>query len=214
MLSNRQINALLMSSILCTALMAGRIYMTQNITYIFLGWNLFLAWVPIYFAARLKNHVLNNKFKYWKYAMLYVLWLLFFPNSPYIITDLIHIQGNHNSINWYDSLLIFSFAFTGLSTGILSLHWVQQASSKAFNNIVGWLITVASSLLAGFGVYAGRMLRWNSWDLFTDPLHLLKEALSQVNDHTAQSMTLAFGLFILSSYIVTLHISNSPKHHE
>ena len=66
--------------------------------------------------------------------------------------------------------------------------------------------------LAGFGVYLGRFSRWNSWDLFTRPHHLLADALHQLLNPTALKLTLAFGLILALCYFVFLSFIQLARH--
>ncbi|MDN5211165.1 DUF1361 domain-containing protein [Fulvivirgaceae bacterium BMA12] len=188
--------------------MSARIFITGNITYIFLSWNLFLAWVPLALAFMLRKTYHQGDHPLSKVVLmpLFSLWLLFFPNAPYLVTDLVHINYHYGARYWFDLVLIYLFAFSGLSTGMLSLYWVHQVIKEMFSPIWGWLAVAGSSLLAGYGVYLGRILRWNSWDLFTHPLQVLKDSTLQIHDHTAQAITLVFGLLLFSIYFLFISL--------
>ncbi len=94
-------------------LLSIRIMRTGDFYFLFLPWNLFLAWVPFFLSSRSYQNCLEEKSKL-KSVLLWVLWFLFYPNAPYIITDLVHLGTSTIVPKWYDSLLIFSFALTGL----------------------------------------------------------------------------------------------------
>src|SRR6185503_17284547 len=97
------------------SLLIIRILLSNELTYIFLAWNLFLAWIP--FALSQKLSKLNNR---WKILFITALWLLFLPNAPYIITDFLHLKQRTPIPYWYDILLLFSASLNGLLLGILS----------------------------------------------------------------------------------------------
>lgn len=145
----------------------------QGPSFLFLVWNLFLAWVPYGIALLIKR----DQTKWIRYGFLGI-WLLFFPNAPYIITDLLHLRERLPVPLWYDMLTIFSFAWTGLIFGYLSLVRIQKLFFNRWGALVGNLITAFIWLLAGLGIYIGRFLRWNSWDVLTRPLALLVDLSS------------------------------------
>lgn len=137
--------------------------------HLFFIWNVFLAWIPYWLSAYFKEEAKTN----WRHYVVTFLWLLFLPNAPYIITDLQHLKLYSPMPIWYDSLLFFLFALTGLALGFFSmrrldLFW-KLRTSKAFHTpLIIFVWTLCS-----IGVYIGREGRWNSWDLFTRPWDLL-----------------------------------------
>lgn len=205
---SKPIKALALSALLSVILMFSRIFLTENTAYIFLSWNLFLAWVPLILAFMLRKihrtqHRPFSKIMLWP---LFSLWLLFFPNAPYLVTDLVHVNYQYGAKYWFDLALIYLFAFSGLSTGMMSLYWVHQVIKEIFSPFWGWTMVVCCSLLAGYGVYLGRILRWNSWDLFANPWQLLQDSTTQIYDQTAQAITLVFGLLLFCSYFLFISL--------
>ena len=146
--------------------------------YLFLPWNLFLAWVPYAFAHQLLP---GRGFPAANGALL-VLWLLFFPNAPYIITDFLHLRPRPPIPVWYDTLMLFSFAWTGLLLGFCSLMEVQAFAEHQWNKKWAQLGAALAILLGSFGVYMGRFLRWNSWDAFIRPLDVLYSVMQLAYD--------------------------------
>jgi len=98
-----------------------------------------------------------------------VLWLLFFPNAPYMLTDFIHLQSSPTAPLWYDALMLSAFAWTGLLLGFASLYLMQMVWRRAAGSVLSWLGVVAALGLASFGVYLGRFVRFNSWDALVRP---------------------------------------------
>lgn len=148
-----------------TGMIACRMMYAQSLGYIFLLWNLFLAWIPFKISLWLSAKDIGK----WKAALLIAVWLLFFPNALYIITDLIHLEQKTNVPVWYDAILLFTCAITGLLLAFASLYKVElflyrQMSSIAVNKVIVFCLFIGS-----FGVYLGRFLRWNSWDILTNP---------------------------------------------
>ena len=205
---SKPIKALALIAALSLILMFSRIFLTGNMSYIFLAWNLFLAWVPLILAMiiRTVHRDGSNRFSGLILWPLFLIWLLFFPNAPYLVTDLVHVNYQHSPKYWFDLVLIYLFAFSGLSTGMMSLYWVHQVIKEIFSPFWGWLMVICSSLLAGYGVYLGRILRWNSWDLFAHPWQLLQDSTSQIYDQTAQAITLVFGLLLFCAYFLFISL--------
>ena len=194
----RIVLALLLASCLSIAMLAVRIMYTQHITYIFLAWNLFLAWLPFTFA--LTAYQLRGR----PLLMLPFcgLWLLFLPNAPYIITDLMHLNFSSSMPIWYDTIMLFSFALTGLLLGFLSLYLMQALVVRRFGWEWGWLFVALMLGLSGLGVYIGRFLRWNSWDIFTDPLTLLQSLLDPELFLKAFVVTTLLSLVSIFAYVI------------
>ncbi len=187
----------------CLGLIAIRVLRTGSPGFLFLAWNLFLACVPL---ALSRTAVSMNRRGASSLAQgtLFLFWLLFLPNAPYIITDLVHVVPPTGIRSWYDTGTVLSCAAAGLLVGYLSLRDMQQLVEDRFGNAVGWVMVGAASMLSGFGVYLGRVMRWNSWDAVTNPvaffssiLELLVHARSQPQTY---AMTLLFGLGLLLGY--------------
>ena len=149
----------------------GEAYILVNVTFIFLAWNLFLAWIPYLISLNLEwfDRRKSNKMVL---GLVLLAWLLFFPNAPYLITDLIHLEHRAPIPEWFDLMLFFSFAWTGLILGFLSLQEVQFFLKKRLGQRKSTILVCLALLLCGFGVYLGRFQRWNSWDFFMHPTRL------------------------------------------
>lgn len=146
---------------------------TRSITYLFLIWNLFLAWIPYWISMALEY--LPKK---WMAVPMLLAWLVFLPNAPYIVTDLLHV-GYHPPVPiWYDTMLIFSFAWTGLLLGYLSILDVQKYLDKNVGENWSAVLVWAAIILCAFGVYLGRYQRWNTWDILTQPYQLFMEIMA------------------------------------
>lgn len=141
---------------------------------LFLIWNLFLAWVSYIISANfIKKDISVNRF-----ILFFIPWLLFFPNAPYLVTDVFHIAGRVPQLLWYDSLICFFFGWIGLFLGILSLFHIHQYLKSKLSYFFSELVIFFICFISSFGVYLGRFERWNSWDIFTNPLELTKHSLS------------------------------------
>lgn len=196
---------LILATGFCFSLLSFRYYHTSLITYRFLVWNLFLAWIPYWLSIlwlaipRIQN---------WKTGMLgiFMTWLLFLPNAPYILTDLFHLHPRGRVPLWYDLILLLSFAGTGLLLGFLSLYHWHRLISKHWGEIGGGLFATFCLVMSSYGVYLGRYLRWNSWDLFTHPEILLRELARQWlfpwAHTTMYKVILVLSAFLILAYFV------------
>lgn len=149
-------------------LLAFRMSYTGSFEYSFYIWNTFLALIPYLCSNQLihcrKVHVVA--------LMLIAGWLLFFPNAPYIITDLFHYEEKSNFPVWYDLILVTSGTWNGLILGIVSLMQVEAFLSHHMKPIWVKVCVFVSLLLCGYGIFIGRFLRFNSWDIVNKPREL------------------------------------------
>lgn len=156
---------LLMAIGFTMSLLLIRIVYTRELTYGFYVWNTFLAVMPVLFSRQLTG---LNKLSP-KAFLLIVCWLAFFPNAPYIITDLFHYTEKPPVPKWFDLLLVTSAAWNGLILGIISLMQVEQFLTRLLKQLWVKVIIITSFGLCGYGIYIGRFLRFNSWDVITNP---------------------------------------------
>src|ERR1044071_4068920 len=135
--------------------------------------------------------------------ILLIIWILFWPNSPYIITDLLHLREKQVPL-WYDLGLILSFAWAGLMLGFISLIEIQNLIRKRSNRIWGWAFATLMLLLGSLGIYIGRYGRLNSWDVF-NPDKLFSTMVMHWQDQLMRfdlvGMTLLYFVFLLLGYL-------------
>lgn len=191
------------SLVLSVALVAARIHVSGTHYFRFLLWNLFLAFIPYIVSTWLAYYTTKRK-NILVIGCATAMWLLFFPNAPYILTDLFHLRPRHEIPYWYDLLLILSFAWNGLILAYVSLVEMQQVFSKLFNKVASWLFVIVSLCLSAFGIYLGRFLRWNSWDIVTNPQGLAFDVVDRFIHPFAHGrtwyMTLGFSAFLIVGY--------------
>lgn len=199
----KEILFLLGCSILCFCMSVFRVYVTGSGKFLFLNWNLFLAFVPWATTLLVANHPTLSRQKRIVLPIL-AMWLLFFPNSPYIFTDLLHLRYSSSATAWYDMGLILCFAWTGLIYGFMSLFELEKLLANLMSK--RWIPIVSTVLLfvTGFGVYLGRFLRWNSWDILSHPEGLAYDIIQRIVDPFSHprtwGMTLLIGLFLNMIY--------------
>lgn len=184
----------------CVALLALRAARAQNAVFFFLIWNLFLAVVPFVAAelfARAKGHLVR-----WP---AFAVWLLFLPNAPYIVTDFIHLRARPPVPLWFDVLLLISCAGTGLLLGYGSVMLVQRTIAKRWSVRAGWLVAAFALLLSAFGIYLGRFVRFNSWEVVTDPIPLFADIANRLMNPMAHprtfAVTILYGVALLLGYM-------------
>jgi uncharacterized membrane protein len=198
--------ALITTSVVCVFLVALRILWTQQIRYGFLIWNLFLAWLPLFFALLTWDYYRASGGRNWRFTALAGAWLLFFPNAPYIFTDLIHLTLGFRAHFWVDLVLILTCALTVLILGFVSLFLLQSIVSRMVGALGSWLFIAAVAGLSGFGIYMGRFLRFNSWDVLFRPAKVYHGINSWAADPFAHSTTFAFpalfATFVFLSYLM------------
>jgi uncharacterized membrane protein len=135
-----------------------------------------------------------------------VLWLLFLPNAPYVVTDLKYINGFSGASALYNVVLLASAAWTGLFLGLTSLFLMHAVARRLVGSFNAWALVVGAVALSSFGIYLGRVQRWNSWDVFTRPGSLFGSLASGLLDPLSHpypiAVTILFTSFLLASYLV------------
>ena len=152
----------------CCGLIFFRVKRTGSEYFLFLIWNLFLACIPL-FASRLLQVAHTKRIPDVIQLALLAVWLVFLPNAPYILTDLIHLEQGPTRLYWYDMAMLLSCGGVGLLLGYSSMFDVHRVVEARFGQRVAWVVATGTLLLSGFGIYLGRALRWNSWDVVTNP---------------------------------------------
>ncbi len=189
------IAALAFATAVCVIMLAVRVLYANSTAYIRMLWNLFLAWLPMLAALAAYNLRKRDARRGW--AMIVpcaFVWLLFFPNAPYMVTDMLHLQPRYGVPLWYDLLLLVSFAWTGTFLGLVSLYLMHTLVRRSAGVPAGWLFTFTVLAITGFGVYLGLFPRWNSWDLFLNPMSLLSDVWQRVRHPFADSRTIVFSM--------------------
>jgi uncharacterized membrane protein len=185
-----------------------RFLFTNNVAFFFIIWNLFLAWIP-YFISSYFQKIYSAKS--WKQILVLLTWLLFFPNALYIVTDLIHLNDKTNVPKWFDAVIIFSACVLGLMMAFISLLRVEHFFEHRFGNKKVNLFIFAILFIASFGVYLGRFLRWNSWDVIGNPTALFLSIVDRIfyPFHHLQTWGITF-IFTVLFYLLYLSIKKMP----
>jgi uncharacterized membrane protein len=192
-------------SALVVAMVAVRVVYTGNDYHTNLVWNLFLAWIPFGVAMYVYDSYRRGtgRVQLWTAG---AVWLVFFPNAMYIVTDFKWLRDSAGAPIWYDVVLVASAAWCGLLLGFMSLYLMQAVVRDALGAGRAWVFVFGTLALGSFGVYLGRFERWNSWDVFTRPRLLAQDilpALAHPQDYPkAVAVTVLFTAFLAMSYLV------------
>jgi uncharacterized membrane protein len=192
-------------SLFCVALVAVRNYHTGDPNFRYLIWNLFLAWIPFALAVFVYDRW-RRRGAGLTLFLLAALWLLFFPNAPYIATDFVHLQRDPLAPYWYDAVTISAFAWMGVLLGFASLYLMQTVVRQWRGELAGWIFAVVAIGLGSLGIYLGRFLRLNSWDAVEHPSVLPRILHAVARDpfayQEAIAVTLLFTFALMFAYFL------------
>ena len=160
---------LVAASAFCVALVLVRYGESGSTKFTGLIWNLFLAWIPFALAVAVYDQWRRGRRASGSLFALGALWLLFFPNAPYIVTDFVHLERTNDAPYWYDAVTVSAFAWTGVLLGFASLFLVQTVVRQWRGVVAGWTFAAVALALGSLGIYLGRFLRLNSWDAVEHP---------------------------------------------
>jgi uncharacterized membrane protein len=209
---------LLASTFFSCTLVVLRIIHSHSPLFVFMTWNLFLAYIPYalsnWLTARRKRRKHSTLAFRLTNGSVILAWLLFIPNTFYILTDLFHlVDSRHPRVpEWFDLVMIFSFAWNGLLLGILSVRQMEKLlpGRNVFRN--GLFVTVIMGL-SSLGVYTGRYLRYNSWDVISNPFQLTADMLNMIvhplRNGQAWSMIACFTILLSFIYNMLKKISQA-----
>ncbi len=184
------------ATLMAVVLVRLRFIGTDSLRYAFLVWNLFLAWIPFIVAYIIYTLPLSRRALLAIAPLSALLWLVFFPNAPYILTDFQHLSAPSDGFPvWYDVLLLMWAAFTGLFLGMVSLFLMQEIVRREFGSWFGWGFVLVVTGLTSMGVYMGRFLRWNSWDILGNFGDMAQFTLYYILHPTSRSLVFA-GVFV------------------
>lgn len=199
----------LVPAVLCTVLaaclLAIRLDWSEHYSFAFLAWNLFLAWAPYTLALLARVLMVRGHGRGWVLAPLAAGWLALFPNAPYLLTDFIHLHQRPVVPLWFDAALLALFAATGWMLGLLSLEIWKQWLEERWGRRSAWAFVGVTSLLCGYGIYLGRVERWNSWHVLTHPGSLFTSIAAHLREPLSfpylPGLTVSFALLLPLSYV-------------
>lgn len=173
---------------------------THSLEHMWLMWNLLLAIIPLFAAAMFARARRTTSQAIW-----FVVWLLFLPNAPYIVTDFIHLAQTPRVPLWFDIAMFTSFAATGLLLAYSSLDDIRMTIAQRFGVATSWIVAFTALLLSGFGIYLGRFVRLNTWDVLLDPLGLAtyigRGVVNPLSHQRTIAVTLIYGVGLVVGYL-------------
>jgi uncharacterized membrane protein len=203
--------ALVLASGFCLALVWVRAWRTGSNGYGFLAWNLELAWIPFVVAIAFYDSWRRGRSR-WLLVTLGSLWLLFLPNAPYMVTDLVHLGRIGGAPLWYDGAMISAFAGTGLLLGLGSVFLVHTVALRTLGPRLGWAVLLPVLALCSAGVVLGRFARLNSWDALVRPGRLVQFVVAHATDPLASrraiAATVGYAAFLVLAYVVLYAVSS------
>ncbi|WP_027624328.1 DUF1361 domain-containing protein [Clostridium lundense] len=200
-----------------------------NLKQIYMIWNVILAWIPLEIAILIYNLSYKGGKKKSNKIIIFalgIIWLIFYPNSPYITTDYIHLSTNKYYFSnpnykpysnvprviynkdfsiWFDFINIGIGVWLGYIVGFLSLYLNQNLIRKHSNKFFSWIFVVVVNILSGFAIYLGRFIRWNSWDVIVNPKNFIVILISHINNQSLY-YTMVFGIFSFTLYLINYFI--------
>jgi uncharacterized membrane protein len=188
---NQQDKIVLALLVFSFALLAARMLYSQQIMYGFYAWNTILALVPYWCSQQVSKA--STKIKR---NVLLMLWLLFLPNAPYLLTDVLHLENRYPIPFWFDVLLVIQFAFLGMFVGFLAIKNVEHFLQQSYSHKATRIITNASFLLCAYGIYLGRFIRFNSWDFVANPFALIEVSVERIINPMDHLKTWSFTLIV------------------
>lgn len=154
--------------------------LAYNFSWMF--FNLILSLIPVVLVFTLKGK-LNQKIR----VILLFLWLIFLPNTIYLITDIQYFVHQFKYLNFPEiviSILMYGFVVAmGIVTYMISLKPFENiiSNNKSFkkNKVILYILL---NLLLAFAVILGKFQRTHSWYIFTQPLRVANDVYMVLTD--------------------------------
>ena len=198
--------ALIAASAICVAMLVARRAIYGQWALEFLVWNLILAWIPLLFAIPIYAIRARRIHRPMLLMLCAAIWFFFYPNAPYLITDLVHLKTRAPVPRWYDLITLMSYAWTGVLVGNLSLYLLQEVIRAWRGRAASWLFAISMLAVGALGVFVGRFWRWNSWEAFLRPHELAGEAIQRLQTMAVAELALFSGTFFAFSLLTYITI--------
>ena len=158
------------------------------------------------------NHLFRGKQKGFQITCIGFLWIIFFPNSFYLMTDIIHLgKGIRTAPVWFDAISLLSYGICGLLFGIVSLKMMEEKACELFGRKRSAVVRVVFIYVSCFGIFLGRFLRWNTWDLLMNFFNLASDVAGLFfclpKFLFVCKFTFVAGTFLNLLYIVLVHFN-------
>jgi uncharacterized membrane protein len=191
-----------------------RVLVTGSTRYSFIPWNLALAWISLLFAVNLVRNLKKERWSGWRNISFTLLWLAFLPNTWYVLTDFIHVTPNGEISQLYDIALISLLVFTGFIIGFAGLFLVHRELLRRLDRLKSYALIEAAIFISSLAIYIGRDLRWNSWDVITNPgviINVSDKIIDPFGSPRFLNVTLLFFVLISLLYGAFWIFTQPPK---
>jgi uncharacterized membrane protein len=169
-----------------------------------LFWNTLLALVPLALGVVLFREGARRSFVWWAGV---AVWVVFLPNAPYVLTDSVHLLDdirNASNTTVYSGLLPVYGAFfvVGFSSYALCLRLARRYV-LAHGRAQWWLpIEIALHGLCAVGMYLGRFVRLNSWDVVAAPSSVTATVDDLARRFPLAIMGVTFIVLVVGAFVV------------
>lgn len=165
-------------------------------------WNLYLAAVPTVLALVLFRRPARLGVGWW---MTFVVWLLFLPNAPYVLTDVVHMGADLRRARSDDHIYLVLatyavFAAAGLASYVVSMQLFRRFLHRVAPRRAVAAILVTVHGLCVIAMYLGRVVRLNSWDVLVEPGRVLESVLRVPHPFTVVVLAWMFVIVGVSAY--------------
>ncbi|WP_105209382.1 DUF1361 domain-containing protein [Streptococcus suis] len=181
--------------IICVGMLLNDVQNTELI------WNMLWALLALDFAilVRQNNHTASK-------LLITPFWLFFYPNTFYVLTELVNIQFSSTALWERSSLLLFMLYIPSILFGIMAGVESLEAIFKGYNiKFYGLrlLIIGSLSLFASYAIYIGRYANIRSWDIFIRPVTVFSSMISAI---TWDTFPFIFGFTLLQIMVLVFAV--------
>ena len=181
-------------------------FYSHNYSFLYFIWNLFLSWVPLALSITLIYILKNKLWSSWSALFFSFVWLIFIPNSFYMISDFVHLIEVPTNYLLYFVIAFTAIIYSASINGYISLYLIHRELKKRLRPGTSWLVVAIICLISSYAIYIGRVLRWNSWDILINPGGVLFDVSDNfLNFNSLKNSiltTLLFFVLIFSIYIL------------
>jgi uncharacterized membrane protein len=171
--------------------------------YWYMAWNLVLAWIPMVLAMLFGAAAVQRQGGLVR-LVLFATWLLFLPNAPYMATDVIHLR--YSPVPLVQYLMFAAFAATGLVLGLGSAYVMNCALLLRWKRERVAALVYGCLAVCGIGLYVGRVVQLNSWDVVVAPDKFARALGSHVDNPAGAADAVLFVAAVASVLVLTYFI--------
>ncbi|MCL2849345.1 MAG: DUF1361 domain-containing protein [Micrococcales bacterium] len=225
-LLDRRIVVLVVACVVEAAGCWGVFVVTGRPVFWFFVWNLFLAVLPALVSLVVDRLGPSRPWVGWVGCLV---WLPLFPNTVYVVTDVVHITRVEffahrrgwcteegwpfhcyagDETVWAQLIVLMGLVVLTLWIGLWSLAHVHTFLASRWGRTAGWCAVVVVAGAAGYGVYLGRFVRLNSWEVL-NPTVLVPQVVDATNQFAAV-FTVMFGVYVLVAYLLFWAFTTAP----